>query len=138
MATDELTALITGGTSGIGQAAALKFTRLGIHVLVVGRNRERGDKTVAEIRTAGGTADFMASDLRDASSAREVAKKAVELGGGYLNRVGFMAHAFLFPSKIPLSRETQRPPRDEFYRRRSRNTGRQVGGEAWATDLKAH
>lgn len=85
MATDELTALITGGTSGIGRAAAFKLGQLGIHVLVVGRNREHGDKTVADIRATGGKADFIASDLRDASSAREVAKKAVELGGGHVD-----------------------------------------------------
>ena len=54
MATDELTALITGGTSDIGRAAALKLSQLGIHVLVVGRNRERGERTVADIRATGG------------------------------------------------------------------------------------
>lgn len=85
MATDEPTTLITGGTSGIGRAAALKLTQLGIHVLVGGRNRERGDKTVADIRATRGRADFIASDLRDASRAREVAKKAVELGGGHVH-----------------------------------------------------
>ena len=53
------TALITGGTSGIGRAAANKLAQLGIHVLVVGRNVERGEKTVAEIRAAGGKADFI-------------------------------------------------------------------------------
>jgi NAD(P)-dependent dehydrogenase (short-subunit alcohol dehydrogenase family) len=95
MATDQLTALITGGTSGIGRAAALKLTRLGIHVLVVGRNRGRGDKTVADIRATGGTADFIASDLRDASSAREVAKKAVELGGGHVDIL--INNAGIFP-----------------------------------------
>ena len=67
MATNSLTALITGGTSGIGRAAANKLTSLGIHVIVVGRNTQRGDKTVAEIRAAGGEADFISSDLRDAS-----------------------------------------------------------------------
>ena len=51
----------------------------------MGRNRERGEKTVAVIRATGGKADFIASDLRDASSAREVAKKAVELGGGHVD-----------------------------------------------------
>jgi NAD(P)-dependent dehydrogenase (short-subunit alcohol dehydrogenase family) len=85
MATDESTALITGGTSGIGRAAALKLARLGIHVLVVGRNRERGEKTVADIRATGERADFIASELRDAPSAREVARKAVELGGGHVD-----------------------------------------------------
>ena len=61
MATETLTALITGGTSGIGRAAANKLAHLGIHVLVVGRDRERGEKAVAEIRAAGGKADFIAS-----------------------------------------------------------------------------
>jgi short-subunit dehydrogenase involved in D-alanine esterification of teichoic acids len=36
------TALITGGTSGIGRASAKKLALLGIHVLVVGRSAERG------------------------------------------------------------------------------------------------
>lgn len=76
------TALVTGGTSGIGRATANKLAQLGIHVLVVGRNEERGNKTVAEIRAAGGKADFISSDLRDASSARAVAKKAGELAKG--------------------------------------------------------
>ena len=66
------TALITGGTSGIGRAVANKLARLGIHTLVVGRNEERGEKTIAEIRAAGGKANFISSDLRDASSARQV------------------------------------------------------------------
>jgi len=79
------TALITGGTSGIGRAAANKLAQLGIHVLVVGRNVERGEKTVAEIRATGGKADFLSSDLRDAASAREVARRAVELGNGHVD-----------------------------------------------------
>jgi NAD(P)-dependent dehydrogenase (short-subunit alcohol dehydrogenase family) len=85
MTTNAPTALITGGTSGIGRATADKLAQLGIHVLVVGRNRERGDKTVAKIRAAGGKADFISSELRDASSAREVAKRAVELGNGHVD-----------------------------------------------------
>jgi len=85
MTTDEATALITGGTSGIGRAAANKLAQLGIHVLVVGRSVERGKKTVADIRAAGGKADFISSDLQGSSSAREVAKKAVELGNGHVD-----------------------------------------------------
>ena len=85
MSTNPSTALITGGTSGIGRSAANKLAALGIHVIVVGRNAERGQKTVAEIRAAGGNADFIASDLQDASSAREVARRAVEIGGGHVD-----------------------------------------------------
>jgi NAD(P)-dependent dehydrogenase (short-subunit alcohol dehydrogenase family) len=95
MATNAPTALITGGTSGIGRAAANKLALLGIHVLVVGRSVERGERTVAEIRAAGGQADFISSDLRDASSTREVAKKAIELGNGHVDIL--INNAGIFP-----------------------------------------
>jgi NAD(P)-dependent dehydrogenase (short-subunit alcohol dehydrogenase family) len=85
MTTNSSTALITGGTSGIGRATADKLAQLGIHVVVVGRNVERGEKTVAEIRATGGKADFIPSDLRDGSSARQVARRAVELGNGHVD-----------------------------------------------------
>ena len=80
------TALITGGTSGIGRAVAKKLAQLSVRVLVVGRNVDRGQKTIAEIRAAGGQADFISSDLQDASSAREVARRAVELGNEEADR----------------------------------------------------
>src|SRR5579859_4664397 len=79
------TGLITGGTSGIGLATAKKLAQLGIHVLVVGRNAERGKKAVDEIRAAGGKADFISSELLGADSAREVIRKAIELGNGHVN-----------------------------------------------------
>ncbi len=85
MTTNTSTALITGGTSGIGRATAEKLAQLGFHVLVVGRNAERGKKTVDQIRAAGGKADFISSDLRDAASARALAKKALEIGNGHVD-----------------------------------------------------
>jgi NAD(P)-dependent dehydrogenase (short-subunit alcohol dehydrogenase family) len=85
MTNNTATALITGGTSGIGRATANKLAQLGIHVLVVGRSAERGKKTVDEIRAAGGKADFISADLQDAASARTVAKKAIELGNGHVD-----------------------------------------------------
>ena len=75
MTSNTSTALITGGTSGIGRATANKLAQLGIHVLVVGRNAERGKKTVGEIRAAGGKGDFIPADLRDAASVRTWRKK---------------------------------------------------------------
>ena len=95
MTTNAPTALITGGTSGIGRAAANKLSLLGIHVLVVGRSVERGERTVGEIRASGGQADFISSDLRDASSAREVAKRAIELGNGHVDIL--INNAGIFP-----------------------------------------
>jgi NAD(P)-dependent dehydrogenase (short-subunit alcohol dehydrogenase family) len=95
MTTNAPTALITGGTSGIGRAAANKLAQLGIHVLVVGRSAERGERTVGEIRAAGGQADFISSDLRDASSTRDVAKRAIELGNGHVDIL--INNAGIFP-----------------------------------------
>jgi NAD(P)-dependent dehydrogenase (short-subunit alcohol dehydrogenase family) len=95
MTTDTTTALITGGTSGIGRAVANKLAKLGIQVLVVGRSVERGEKTVAEIRAAGGKADFIPADLKDASSARDVAKKAIEIGKGHVDIL--INNAGIFP-----------------------------------------
>ena len=99
------TALITGGTSGIGRAVANKLAQLGIHTLVVGRNEERGEKTIAEIRAAGGQANFISSDLRDASSAREVASRAIELGNGHVDILINNAGVFPFAPTHETSEE---------------------------------
>jgi NAD(P)-dependent dehydrogenase (short-subunit alcohol dehydrogenase family) len=90
-----VTALITGGTSGIGRATANQLARLGIHVLVVGRNAERGKKTVDDIRAAGGKGDFISADLQDSASARIVVKKAIELGNGNVDIL--INNAGIFP-----------------------------------------
>jgi NAD(P)-dependent dehydrogenase (short-subunit alcohol dehydrogenase family) len=111
MPTNSLTALITGGTSGIGRATADKLAQLGIHVVVVGRNEERGEKTVAEIRSTGGKADFIASDLRDGSSAREVARRAVAIGDGHVDIL--VNNAGIFP--FGLTHETTEETFDRVY-----------------------
>ena len=71
------------------------MAQLGIHVLVVGRDAERGKKTVDEIRASGGRGDFVSSDLRDAASARLVAKRAIELGNGHVDIL--INNAGIFP-----------------------------------------
>ena len=50
------TALVTGSTSGIGQATAIALAARGAHVLVVGRNEQRAKDVVAEIEGSGGSA----------------------------------------------------------------------------------
>jgi len=105
------TALITGGTSGIGRATANKLAQLGVHVVVVGRNVKRGEKTVAEIRGAGGKADYISSDLMNASSAREVARRALELGNGRVDIL--INNAGVFP--FGPTRETTEEAFDSVY-----------------------
>jgi NAD(P)-dependent dehydrogenase (short-subunit alcohol dehydrogenase family) len=58
-------AVVTGSTAGIGRAVALAFAAEGAAVVVTGRDKARGDATVAEITASGGTAHFVPADLTD-------------------------------------------------------------------------
>ncbi len=66
-------ALVTGATSGIGRAVALKLARDGAEILVHGRDAARGVQTVQEITAAGGKASFVAADLADVADVQRLA-----------------------------------------------------------------
>jgi NAD(P)-dependent dehydrogenase (short-subunit alcohol dehydrogenase family) len=78
-------ALVTGSTSGIGEATAIALARRGAHVLVSGRDAGRGAAVVDAIRADGGKADFVQADLHDAASARDLARRATEAAGGRID-----------------------------------------------------
>jgi len=52
-----------GGSTGIGQAAAVELGRRGANVLIVGRGRKAGEVAVEAVRAAGGEAAFLSADL---------------------------------------------------------------------------
>lgn len=77
------TAIVTGSTSGIGEAIAHRLANGGTRVVITGRNAERGNQVVADITSNGGDAVFVASDLGGsyAELRRFVAEATEALGG---------------------------------------------------------
>ncbi|HEY1842552.1 MAG TPA: SDR family NAD(P)-dependent oxidoreductase [Mycobacterium sp.] len=74
--------LITGGSSGIGEAAARKIADAGGEVVLVARTRENLEKVADGIRSSGGTAYVYPCDLTDMDAIAEMADKVLEDLGG--------------------------------------------------------
>src|SRR2546422_5645223 len=60
-------ALITGGSSGIGEATASLFAKEGAKIAITGRNETRGNAVTEQITKNGGHAVFISSDVRKSS-----------------------------------------------------------------------
>jgi NAD(P)-dependent dehydrogenase (short-subunit alcohol dehydrogenase family) len=74
--------VVTGGSSGIGRAAALKFARAGASVTVVGRDGAALDAVVAEIGAAGGRGAAFVADVTSPEAPAAIITAAVERWGG--------------------------------------------------------
>src|SRR5271163_191034 len=69
------TALVTGGTAGIGLESARLLAHAGANVIISGRDAERGAKAVAEL---GDNVRFIQADVGDLSSVKSLAHEATQ------------------------------------------------------------
>jgi NAD(P)-dependent dehydrogenase (short-subunit alcohol dehydrogenase family) len=78
---DNKVTLITGGSSGIGQAAAKLFAREGAKVVVADLDAERGEETIEAIRSSGGISHFIKTDVAVPLEVEALVRRVVELHG---------------------------------------------------------
>src|SRR3977135_142154 len=83
-------ALVTGATSGIGRAVALKLAVDGFEVIVHGRDAERGAQTVKELDRPGARRLFSPADLGNPGEIRRLAEQAGDIDV-LVNNAGFSA-----------------------------------------------
>ena len=74
-------ALVTGGSSGIGKAAALAFSANGASVVIAARGAQRGEEVLAEIAAAGGRAIFVPADVSKSADVERLVSRTVETFG---------------------------------------------------------
>ena len=65
-------AVVTGSTSGLGQELAMRLARMGMFVVVHGRDEQRGREVVFEVEAAGGSARFYRADFASLQETREL------------------------------------------------------------------
>ncbi|MBE3637970.1 3-oxoacyl-ACP reductase FabG [Mangrovicoccus algicola] len=74
--------IVTGGSKGIGKGIAKVFAAQGAKVMIAARGAEAAELAAAEIRDAGGTAEWLPCDVADWESVQAMVERTVELFGG--------------------------------------------------------
>ncbi|MGW5101828.1 SDR family NAD(P)-dependent oxidoreductase [Streptomyces sp. NPDC004100] len=75
-------AIVTGGTGGIGKGVAMSLAARGATVVVNGRDEQKAERVLAEIRQSGGAGCFVAGDVRSKGDMDAVAAEAARRYGG--------------------------------------------------------
>jgi NADP-dependent 3-hydroxy acid dehydrogenase YdfG len=103
MTTSSKTVLITGASSGIGEATALRLADDGHRLLLGARRTKRLEALVGRIEASGGAASFRRLDVTDAEDVRRFVADAVDTYGGVdvmINNAGVMPLSALAEDKV--------------------------------------
>ena len=71
-------ALVTGASSGLGEATARKFAQEGAKVVIAARRREQGTRVAQQITAMGGEAHFVRADVSRAADVERMVNETVE------------------------------------------------------------
>src|SRR5688572_6596490 len=73
--------LITGGASGLGRATSMRFARDGYHVVIGDRDVAGGEETLSLIQAAGGSAQFLRTDVAVPAEVQALVELATRKNG---------------------------------------------------------
>ena len=103
-------ALVTGASSGIGRAIALRFGRKGMRVGLVARRKDRLKEVAAAIEKAGGKALVLPGDVRDSGFAKAAVDSVVEAWG----RLDILVNNAGVGKYAPVEKLTDESMREQF------------------------
>ncbi len=89
------TAIVSGATQGIGKGIALVLAREGANVVVAGRNHQRAEQTVTEIRNAGGEALKAIVNILDQQAVEKMVSEVIE----HYGKVDILVNNAVAPSR---------------------------------------
>jgi NAD(P)-dependent dehydrogenase (short-subunit alcohol dehydrogenase family) len=80
--TDQKVAIVTGGTSGIGRAAAIALAKEGVKVVVAARRAIEGEETVRLVKEAGSDGIFLKTDVANEDDVRSLVERSIHTSMG--------------------------------------------------------
>ncbi len=95
---DQQTIVITGGSSGIGLATAIRAARAGANVVIIARSEEGLADAAGQIMARGGRCDTISADVGDREQVRQAVATVIERHGGFdtwVSNAGIGAYAML-------------------------------------------
>ena len=103
LAMKDKVAIVTGGSSGIGQATALEFATQGAQVVVAARREAQGIETVEQIKALGGQGRFVKTDVTQTLEIERLVQQTLETYG----RLDYACNNAGFGKTVPLLERTE-------------------------------